>query len=596
MIDNLTTNRLASIFWFKNAIIFSVCIATVMAFAIQLIAIIAIVPVFVVTIVLSSPVYVIYLFYFNYNKQKTGYPVYSIIQFAGINLVITILYALGMGLLLSIFLHESFINILLISSATIFASFLITIAFNYSVLQQHCYINHLHKNKNKITMEDQSYQPYAYTKPATQNNKTLIKGLITAGLILALLIPAFFLQNLVKEREERQQIVVAEVSNKWAAPQTITGPYLYITYKKPEVRDGKIISTMQSFYVLPETLKTTASIEPQELSRSIYKVLLYKSAINISGNIMFRLPEGDITKIENLNVSLCMGLSDFKGIEESVHVKLNGVDHELSPGLPTNEIDTIGLSIPVALTLADLGKSVEFNTALKIKGSKQLHFIPLSGNSSFTVTSTWAAPSFDGNAVPGTREVTNKGFNATWNFNKANLPFTTCFVQSNFNKNSIAFGVSLVQPADQYAKTMRSVKYAILFIGLTFALFFIIELLQKRPVHPVQYVLVGIALIIFFALLLSISEIILFDYAYAIAATATILLITMYAKGHFKKTKIALVFAGVLAGLYGFIYILISLQDTALLIGSIGLFIVLALIMYASRKINWYGTTEEPTV
>jgi inner membrane protein len=226
--------------------------------------------------------------------------------------------------------------------------------------------------------------------------------------------------------------------------------------------------------------------------------------------------------------------------------------------------------------------------SLKIKGSERLYFTPLAGNSSFVMQSKWSNPSFDGNALPTERTVGDSGFKAKWNFNKASLPFTTVLKRTEINKNNFAFGVAMVQPADQYAKTSRSVKYAILIIGLTFALFFIIELMQKKALHPVQYVLVGLALSIFYTLLLSISEIILFDYAYLIAATATVILIMLYAKGHFNNWATASIFGGILSALYGFIFVLIRLEDTALLVGSIGLFIVLALVMYASRKINWY--------
>ena len=230
---------------------------------------------------------------------------------------------------------------------------------------------------------------------------------------------------------------------------------------------------------------------------------------------------------------------------------------------------------------------------VKINGSEQLHFVPLAGNSTFSLTSTWPDPKFDGSNLPTSRNVGSQGFTAKWNFNKANLPFGTAIKDFDFKKEPFAFGVTMIQPADQYAKTMRSVKYAILFIGLTFALFFIIEIMQQKPVHPVQYVLIGIALVIFFTLLLSISEFILFDYAYLIAAAATISLISLYAKGHFNSLKTAGVFASLLACLYGFIFVLIRLEDTALLVGSIGLFIVLAVVMYASRKINWYGERNQ---
>jgi inner membrane protein len=147
----------------------------------------------------------------------------------------------------------------------------------------------------------------------------------------------------------------------------------------------------------------------------------------------------------------------------------------------------------------------------------------------------------------------------------------------------------MVQPADEYAKTNRSVKYAILIIGLTFSIFFIVELRQKKPIHPIQYVLIGLALVIFYSLLLAISEFLLFDLAYLIASGATIILVSVYARSHFQSWKSAGIFAAVLTLLYGFIFVLIRLEDTALLIGSIGLFIILAISMYASRKISWYG-------
>ncbi len=230
-----------------------------------------------------------------------------------------------------------------------------------------------------------------------------------------------------------------------------------------------------------------------------------------------------------------------------------------------------------------------FNITLKLKGSEQLHFIPLSGDSRFTLHSTWSNPSFDGNNLPSVRTVNDSGFTAMWTFNKANLPFGTVLSDFKYDEKSLAFGVTMIQPADGYAKTNRCIKYAILFIGLTFSLFFIIELMQKKAVHPVQYILIGLALIIFYTLLLSISEFIRFDFSYLIAAVATISLISLYAYGHFRSRKTAGIFAGALSLLYGFTFILIRLEDTALLIGSIGLFIILAIVMYFSRKINWYG-------
>ena len=233
---------------------------------------------------------------------------------------------------------------------------------------------------------------------------------------------------------------------------------------------------------------------------------------------------------------------------------------------------------------------------IKIKGSEMLHFVPLGGNSHYSLTSDWPSPSFDGSNLPSERKVTETGFTAAWNFNKANLPFGTVLNDFKFDRSALAFGVTMVEPADQYAKTNRSIKYAILIIGLTFSLFFIIELMQRKPIHPVQYVLIGLALVIFYSLLLAISEFLAFDHAYLIASAATILLIGLYAKAHFRSWKSAGIFSGVLTLLYGFIFVLIRLEDTALLVGSIGLFIILALTMYGSKKVNWYGNTEMPAL
>ncbi len=450
-----------------------------------------------------------------------------------------------------------------------------------------------------------------------KSSRILIKGLITAGLILGLLIPTAFVQNLVTERETRHQEVVKEVTKGWATDQTLTGPYLYIPYTTTvKDNENKDVTITRDLFLLPENQNVDGEVIPEIRPRSIYKVLLYRSKIKNMGNFNLQIPK-DIApeSIVWKDAKLCLGITDYKGIEEKVSIQFNGARVDVAPGLPiklTEVISTtapasengsennvakqetresIGLSAPVTLSVLDLAKPLSFAFEIKLKGSEQLHFMPLSANSNYTIKSSWASPKFDGNNLPNTRKVSNEGFEAKWSFNNANLPFGTVVKDFNFNKQNLAFGVSLVQPADQYAKTMRSVKYAILFIGLTFALFFIIELMQHKPMHPIQYILIGMALVIFFTLLLSISEFIPFDIAYLIAAFATILLITIYAKAHFGSAKSASVFASLLSGLYAFIFVLIRLEDAALLVGSIGLFIILALIMFGSRKINWYQSS-----
>jgi inner membrane protein len=497
--------------------------------------------------------------------------------------------------------HQPFlINVMVISGALfccVLASILINLSsiatyFNKTEMPISSYkdvVNNFFRNTTKInkTMETFQQQETANQQP----NRILIKGLVTGALILIMLIPTVFITNLISEREARQQQAVKEVSSKWSQAQTLSGPFLVVSYTDTILNsDGKYVAHKTKLLLLANDLNVSGKIIPEQRSRSIYKVLLYKTDISMNGSFKVEWPTDiNLANVDYGNAKLCFNLSDFKGIEEEIYVNFNNQKLLLNPGLPVNDFGKTGLSTPVSLTAQMLTSEIPFSMQVKIKGSEQLHFMPTSASSKFLLSSNWPSPSFDGNILPSNRNISDSGFSATWNFNHANLPYNTVFKENTVSIKDTDFGVSLVQPADQYDKTLRSVKYAILFIGLTFAFFFIIELTQKKPFHPVQYVLVGLALVIFYTLLLAISEYILFDYAYVIAATATILLISLYAKEHFASWKTAGIFFSLLSCLYGFIFILIRLEDTALLVGSIGLFIVLALVMFASRKINWYG-------
>jgi inner membrane protein len=444
-------------------------------------------------------------------------------------------------------------------------------------------------------METSNFSENAsHENKTNRSNKILIKGAITAGLIGIMMIPTLFISDLVQERQTRNEAVVKEVDSRWAMAQTLTGPYIYLPYKIVTA-DGsnKTLEKINHLFIIPESKQVAGTIDHELRERSIYKVLLYRASLSDQGNFVLQIPK-DVSpdQVQWTDAKICFGISDFKGIEEKLVIRFNGNDIEFSPGLPSNDTSGNGLSSPISLAASDIGKPLNYQINIKIKGSEMLHFVPLSGNSHYSLESTWPNPSFDGNNLPSERAVTNKGFSAVWNFNKANLPFGTVLNDFKFDQSALAFGVTMIQPADQYAKTNRSIKYAILIIGLTFSLFFIIELMQRRPIHPVQYVLIGLALVIFYSLLLAISEFVEFDYAYLIASAGTILLIGLYAKSHFNSWRSSGIFSGVLTLLYGFIFILIRLEDAALLVGSIGLFIILALTMYGSKKVNWYGQAE----
>lgn len=478
-------------------------------------------------------------------------------------------------------------------AALCFALFVSTLINHKPVLQYfnaaNIFQKHFFSTSKHHTMEPIINSPEVPQAPA--GNNIMLKGFITGALILLLLVPTIFISNLVKEREARQQEIVKEVSSKWATEQALSSPFLVVPYSYTyQAPDGKTALQNTHLILLPDSVNAGGQIHPQVRQRSIYKVLLYQSQISFAGNFKLQLP-ADINAdhIDFSKAKLCFTLSDYKGIEEDIFIEFNQQKLLLRPGLPLNDFGKTGLSVPLALSIEQLQAGMPFSMNIKMKGSGQLHFIPMSSSSTFQLSSSWNDPSFDGETLPSSRTVSSNGFSAQWKFNQANLPFASVMQANTVPEKKMAFGVSLVEPANQYAQTMRSVKYAILIIGLSFAFFFIIELMQRKPFHPVQYTLVGIALIIFYTLLLSLSEYISFDMAYITAALAVILLISVYAHAHFKNIKTASIFFALLSLLYGFIFVLVRLEDTALLVGSIGLFVILALCMYASRKINWYG-------
>ena len=433
-------------------------------------------------------------------------------------------------------------------------------------------------------------------KKGSSGNKLTLKGLIVFTLILIMLIPMIFISNLVTERKHRQSEVKEEVSQKWARSQSLTGPILIIPYQGTPIKEktGTVIGYETEFlYLLPEELNINGTVAPHTRYRSIFEVTVYQSKLSFSGHFVpLDLSELQIIPEHLLldKAKIFFGLSDFRGIEEQLTVQWDSTSLELMADGISDLTRKSGLYASVKLSLEDVGKRHDFSIDFNIKGSEDLLFSPIGKTNKTCISSPWKNPSFIGNFIPNTpAEISTEGFDAEWKILYLNRSYPQVWKNKTYNISESTYGVKLLQSTDSYAKTERSVKYAILFVSLTFALYFFIEILQKKKVHPIQYVLVGIALCVFYTLLLSFSEYIPFNYAYLIASLATISLISLYTKSAFRKWKIATVFGLVLFTLYGFIFILIQLQDRALLFGSIGLFAVLAIAMYYSRKIDWYG-------
>ncbi len=428
-------------------------------------------------------------------------------------------------------------------------------------------------------------------------NSMTIKLLTMGILVLLLLIPASMIQSLVREREYRRQDAIQEVSGKWGHAQTLAGPLLTIPYRSYHTTDeGRTITTTHHAYFLPEALAINGAITPETRYRGIYEVVVYTTQLAFNGH--FPLPDFAEWGIEEADIlwneaTIAVGISDLRGINEQVVLGWNGGTATFNPGVEASDVLDAGIStrVPVTSTPPVAGHYA-FSFDLDLNGSGALMATPLGQETTLHLTAPWATPSFDGAFLPDDRTVSADGFEADWRVLHLNRNYPQQWRGAAPNLTESAFGVRLLLPVDRYQKTTRAAKYAILVIALTFLVFFFTEVRHRERAHPFQYILVGLALCLFYALLLAVAEHTLFNLAYWLAGLATIGLVALYSRSIFKSTRHALVTGGVLVVVYGFVFVILQLEDYALLVGSLGLFVALAITMYLSRSIDWYGVQE----
>ena len=415
-----------------------------------------------------------------------------------------------------------------------------------------------------------------------------IKAAIIGVLILLLLIPALLIGNLVDERQNHRDRAIEEVSEKWSGHQSLTGPFLSIPYH--EYNEKKKCVEMHYLHVMPENLKVTGNVSTQKLHRGIYDVVVHNSDLQFSGNFG-NMDFAGVPKeaIRFDRAVVCMGITDLRGIENQLSIHLGDNDYGFEAGLPTSQVRMTGVQTVVNLTDSLIAEA-PFTITLKLKGAGGLEFSPVGSSTEVQLTSDWNNPSFTGGFLPSERTVNEQGFSAVWRMMHLNRNFPKSWTDDSYYIGDDSdFGVTLLLPVDGYQKTERCVKYSILFTTITFLIFFFVEISRKKLLHPLHYLLVGAALIVFYTLLLSISEYVSFNLAYLIASLATITLITLYAKAVLKSWSLGLFVGGVLVILYGYMFTILQLQDYALLAGSIFIFVVLCLVMYFSRKVDWYN-------
>jgi len=416
-----------------------------------------------------------------------------------------------------------------------------------------------------------------------KKESVILRLLLISGLVLGLLIPLVMVESLINERQNYRDDAVSEINRNWSAKQVLSGPVLTAEseqiIKNPK---GDLVVSPKNSHYLPDEMKVNCSLSPEVRYKGIYQVVLYRASAVISGYFNIDKKNFDVSA---KNILLSINVSDLRGIEDGISFKWNGKKQVIIPSTKNKDLFGSGLTVQVDSILP--GRN-NYEFTIMLKGSEDINFIPVGKSTIVSLKSIWNNPGFYGEYLPSERKISDNGFTAKWNVNYFNRTYPQSWEGAIFEVEKSAFGVKLRMPVDEYQKSMRSAKYGILIILLTFVTFFMIELFSKKIIHPVQYLLVGLSLVIFYAVLVSLSEYILFGYAYITASLLVIILIALYVRSIYNSLRIALIIASLLAGLYGFLFVLLQLQDFSLLLGTFALFLILATIMFITRKINWF--------
>ncbi len=419
--------------------------------------------------------------------------------------------------------------------------------------------------------------------------KLFLKSVFIFIMALGLFIPTQFTRELIRERKGRQVEAIEDIGSKWGRSQVLTGPILMIPYQENTKDDrGLPLIVQRTAYFMPDKMNLVSDIEPEVRKRGIYEVVVYRSKIQIKGEFQqLRWKELGVPA-ENISWSEARVLfhtSDvLRGVNEDLLLNWNGTNIPFSPEAQVGALKE-ALAAPVTVSPDTLTNPLAFSMNFNLNGSGSLLVAAGARENAIEMRSSWADPKFSGMKLPDERTVSDTGFQAKWKYMNRTVPLVW---KDKFNDlSATTLGTELIVTVDGYDKTERSVKYALLCIVLTFAAFFLIETIYKKPLHLVQYALAGLALVLFYTLLLSVSEYLGFNLAYGIAALSTIGLVTWFVGGIMKSSRLGLFIAMVLGVVYSYIFTIIQMQDFALLMGSVGLFLALAVIMYFSRKIQW---------
>jgi len=429
-----------------------------------------------------------------------------------------------------------------------------------------------------------------------------VKLIVVCGLALLMTIPAFFVGGLVDDRTTRAAEVVSKITGHVGGQQTFLGPTLAIPYYLPPQLPTEF-AKHGTYLVFPAQASAVLKTKTEERRLSLFKVPVFQADLNLDATFDLRgvpaaLPLG--AQLDWSRAEIIVGVSDPRGALADATLTVEGKAVTLVPAAVAQDINSGGdqsLHTKLALLGAKADgfakPDAQFNvtSALRFSGAQRLALLAYGKTTHVAMQGDWPSPGFDGGFLPVTRSVSTQGFTAEWS-----VPFIARGVRAEGPSDSIsgldatALGVSFIEVADPYQSLNRSLKYAVLFLGLLFLSYFVFEVTTGKRVHPAQYVLVGMAQIIFYLLLLSLAERIGFDFGFLLAGSATVALLSVNAAWIFSSRLQGVRALAIFTLLYVLIYLMLRLEDNALLVGAIASFLVVAAAMYFTRGIDWYSS------
>ncbi|CAH0529375.1 cell envelope integrity protein CreD [Vibrio hippocampi] len=429
------------------------------------------------------------------------------------------------------------------------------------------------------------------------NNQLGMKFAFVLFLFVLLQVPLSMVSELISERSYRQDEVRNDIARSSSGEQRIIGPFIMVNYTETSYLDDELQIKERRKFLLPSTFDMSAHLDSFEKYRGIYRARLYKAQVALKG----AFDADDLASLQDVDIdsiSLVVGIKDSRGLIRLDDMVFASSDIEVMPGTGLEQLPQ-GFHSPLKLTDLNKEQPLTFDINFLLQGLGQLQVTPIGGQTTVELSSAWAHPSFIGDYLPVSSDISEDGFKAQWVSNNFSTNINQLF-QSCLSSNNVCrkleqrqMGVDLIDPVDHYLKSHRAVNYSLLVITLVFASFFLLELFQARPVHPVQYGFIGLALALFYLLLISMSEHLGFNWAYVVSAVASTSLLSVYVSGMLNNVKHGAIFGACLLTLYGLLFGLLQAENYALVMGALLCFAILSFTMVITRNVDWYAYARD---